>query len=56
MATLVALGHDVSNQSINNRVIEIEGNELDGKSLFWMGSFAAQALEEKKILVGSVLT
>eukprot|EP00890_Picochlorum_soloecismus_P000565 jgi/Picsp_1/1509/NSC_04987-R1_---NA--- len=43
MATRVAIGDGVADQSGNSIVI-------DGKSLFWMGSFAAQALEEKKIL------
>lgn len=56
MATRVALGHDVSDQAGNYHGVVIEGNEFDGKSSFWMGSFAAQALEEKKILVGGVLT
>lgn len=53
----MALGLGVSDQASNNNSgLAIEANGIDGKSLFWKGSFAAQALEEKKILVGGMLT
>jgi len=55
MATRVTIGHGIADRPGEDGSIVLEGKEHDGKSFFWMGSFAAQALEERKILVSGIL-